>query len=244
MKLISFSLWGTNPKYLEGALRNAELGAQIYPGWILRFYCGASVPDPACARLESFANVEVVRMPEPGDWRPLFWRFYPASESEESVMLSRDADSRLNPRERAAVDEWLRSDKDFHVMRDHPHHDIAIMGGMWGVRNGLLRDVRRLIEAYPIEDAWQADQRFLTVAIAPLVRDRWFEHDEYYAHKPFPTRRVDGSFVGQPFDERDRPLARRPSWSAWQMHRMRRRAERLKLRAASHLKRRLVSRLP
>ena len=36
-KVISFSLWGDNPKYTIGAIKNAELIDTIYPGWIGRF---------------------------------------------------------------------------------------------------------------------------------------------------------------------------------------------------------------
>jgi hypothetical protein len=211
MKLISFSLWGANPKYLTGAIRNAELLETIYPDWRMRFYCGSSVPTGVVAQLQGFSNVEVVPMPEPGDWRALFWRFYPASDSDVSVVLSRDADSRISVRESAAVDAWLRGDRDFHVMRDHPWHDLPIQGGMWGVRNGLLRNMRQLIDAFPKSDRWQTDQEFLTLVIAPIVRDQWLEHDEYYAKKPFPVAGIDGQFVGQQFDEVDHPLILRPS---------------------------------
>ena len=44
------------------------------------------------------------------------------------------------------------------------------------------------------------------------VRDSWLEHDGYFVHNPFPTRRVGREFVGQPFDEHDRPLIEGPSW--------------------------------
>lgn len=211
MKLITFSIWGTNPKYLLGALRNAELAALIYPGWRMRFYCGSSVPENIVARLQSFPYIEIVRMREAGDWRGLFWRFYPASERGVSVMLSRDADSRLNARESAAVEAWLRSDKDFHVMRDHPYHAVAIPGGMWGVRNGLLGNIRQLIDAFPKSDYWQVDQHFLSSVVAPIVRYKSLEHDEYYAKKPFPVAALDRQFVGQPFDEFEHPLILRPN---------------------------------
>jgi len=39
-KIVAFSLWGNNPKYTVGAVRNAELTPSIYPGWTARFYCG------------------------------------------------------------------------------------------------------------------------------------------------------------------------------------------------------------
>lgn len=37
-----------------------------------------------------------------------------------------------------AVDEWLESGKMFHVMRDHPGHNMHILCGMWGARWDLL----------------------------------------------------------------------------------------------------------
>ena len=37
-KIISFCLWGNDPKYTVGALRNAELAKTIYPDWKTRFY--------------------------------------------------------------------------------------------------------------------------------------------------------------------------------------------------------------
>ena len=35
-------------------------------------------------------------------------------------------------RERDAVNEWLESNKTFHLMRDHPWHGSEINAGMWG----------------------------------------------------------------------------------------------------------------
>ena len=35
-------------------------------------------------------------------------------------------------RERDAVNEWLESNKTFHVMRDHPWQGSEILAGMWG----------------------------------------------------------------------------------------------------------------
>ena len=32
--------------------------------------------------------------------------------------------------------------QDFHVMRDHPHHRISILGGLWGIKfqNSNIRE--------------------------------------------------------------------------------------------------------
>jgi len=208
-KLITFCLWGNNPKYTEGAIKNADLLKTIFPGWIARFYCGTSVPKDIVKYLENKENCEVIMMDEPGDWRGMFWRFYPASEEDVDVMISRDTDSRINMREKYAVDEWLASDKSFHIMRDHPWHGTQILGGMWGVRGDILKDMKELIEKYVKGDFWQVDQNFLKEHIYKRIKDDCFVHDSYHNYetfkKPFPVKRVGQEFVGEAFDEYDNP---------------------------------------
>jgi glycosyltransferase involved in cell wall biosynthesis len=208
-KIISFSLWGDKPKYTIGAIKNADLAGKIYPGWICRFYCGKTVPASIIERLKRFDNVEIVHMNERGNWRGLFWRFHPASESDVAVMISRDTDSRLSYREKAAVDEWLKSDKCFHIMRDHLLHILAdnkrtILGGMWGAKAGCVPGMSDLVNRYEKENRWQSDQEFLNAKIYPLIKDRSLVHDEFFERRPFPVKREGCEFVGQVFDEYDR----------------------------------------
>jgi hypothetical protein len=211
VKIISFSLWGAAPKYVDGALRNAELAARIYPEWTCRFYCAASVPPASVIRLAAMPRVDLVRRADPGDWTSMFWRFEAAADPDAEAIVFRDTDSRLNARERAAVDAWLASGAAAHVMRDHPFHDAPILGGMWGVRGGVLSGILDDIAAWPRGDHWQTDQEFLAAVIAPRLRPVWIEHDEYFARRPFPTPRRGRGFVGQPFDEHDRPLIDGPT---------------------------------
>lgn len=199
-KIISFSLWGNDSKYTIGAIRNAELIKEIYPGWIPRFYIGTSTDKTIIKKLEELGS-EVEKINIQGNWTGMFWRFYPASDEDVDVMISRDCDSRVSLREKAAVDEWLSSDKDFHIMRDHPAHDAPIMGGMWGVRNGLLKNMKELIKNYTKGNYWQIDQNFLREIIYPIVLEKSFVHDEFFENKNFPTKRIDNEFVGDVFDE-------------------------------------------
>jgi hypothetical protein len=61
------------------------------------------------------------------------WRFLVASDPNIERYVIRDIDSRISRREKLAVDEWIASGKQFHVMRDHPSHsNNAMSGGMWG----------------------------------------------------------------------------------------------------------------
>jgi hypothetical protein len=204
-KVISFSLWGDNPKYTVGALRNSELSLEIYPDWVCRFYCGKSVPKNIITQLKTYKNVEVVEMNEDGDWTGMFWRFYACEDSD--VMISRDTDSRLSFREKSAVDEWLESNKDFHIMRDHPYHTTEILGGMWGCRNGVLSNIKNIINEYNKGNFWQVDQNFLKEKIYPIIKNNSFVHDSFFKveqdRKNFPSERFNKEFVGDVFDEND-----------------------------------------
>ena len=203
-KIVSFSLWGDNPKYTIGAIRNAELVQELYSGWIGRFYCGQSVPSEIIEELNQIPNTEVVMMNEEGDWEGMFWRFFAADG--EDVILSRDTDSRVSTREVDAVNEWLDSDKDFHIMRDHPSHGTQILGGMWGSRNGILKGISESIESYSKGNFIQVDQNFLREHIWQKVAHNTLSHDEFFNGIPFPTPRKDwNDFVGQVYDENDVP---------------------------------------
>jgi len=205
MKLISFSLWGNNPKYTVGAIRNAELAKAIYPGWRCRYYVANDVPLPIILTLQQHENVDIIEMNEPGNLKGMFWRFMPASESDVEIMISRDTDSRLDHREKAAVDEWINSDKDFHIMRDHPHHGYPILGGMWGVKNGMLSNMKDLIDSFSQEDSYGTDYKFFDILVFPrLDKENTMIHDEFFEGQPFPTEREGFNFVGQVFDENEK----------------------------------------
>ncbi len=200
-KVIAFSLWGSNPKYTIGLIKNLDLAKIIYPDWVCRIYCGISVPQQIIKEINLKDNKELIIMNEQGNWEGMFWRFYAAEDAD--VMISRDTDSRLTYREKQAVDEWLKSDKLFHIMRDHPYHGTEILGGMWGVKAPILKNIKQLIQAYKKGDFYQVDQNFLREKIYPLVYNTSFVHDEFFDKKPFPTKRKNYEFVGQVFDEND-----------------------------------------
>ncbi len=66
--IIAFSLWGDNPTYTAGAIKNADLALEIYPGWVCRYYVGKSVPKDIVCTLIGRANTEVFVMSKDGDW--------------------------------------------------------------------------------------------------------------------------------------------------------------------------------
>ena len=65
---------------------------------------------------------------------PMNWRFLTALDPQVDIAFSRDLDSLPMKREMMAVNEFLNSSREFHFMRDHPKHNVPMMGGMWGVQ--------------------------------------------------------------------------------------------------------------
>jgi hypothetical protein len=205
-KIISYSLWGNKKKYLIGALENARLAQEIYPDWISRFYIDLSITENLILQLLEFKNIEIIKKSEYANWSAMFWRFLPAIDPNIDIMISRDIDSRLSLREKNAVDEWLDSDKDFHIMRDHPYHNTAILGGMWGIRNNLFNKLNISIDIPDNNNFWQVDQNFLREYVYPKVIKYSFIHDSYNLMNEkntykFPTKRTNFEFVGEIYDE-------------------------------------------
>lgn len=215
MKVISFSLWGNNPTYTIGAIKNADIATQLFPDWTCVFYCFESVPADIIKELESRKNTVVRKVGgeyNSADSRGMFHRFLPADEEGVEYMISRDTDSRLSERERLAIDAWISSGKDIHIMRDHPYHAVPILGGMWGVKGKKLEGIADAMEDFtPTSDKGQ-DQSFLSEWVWSKVRSRELTaciHDPFFEKTPFPERAKRGSenggvwFVGQCFDEND-----------------------------------------
>lgn len=206
MNVISFSLYGTAEKYWVGMLENIRLAPYIYPDWEVWIYADSLNHH----RLERAGyKGKQFSLPDNSKHLGLFWRFCSAFHSEVDRAIIRDADSRLNWREKAAVDEWITSGKPFHIMRDHVDHTLPIMGGMWG----YVKSSNAIPNFFENLQAWKdhemdGDQKFLTQHVWPLVREKCIAHDSfpdrkverYGAHdiRPFPPHLpTQTNFVGE-----------------------------------------------
>lgn len=201
-KIISFSLWGNNPKYCHGAIKNAILSKTIYPDWICRFYVSDNVDKSIINRLEK-EDSQIVIKKEQSDWSSMFWRFEAGYDKNIDIVIFRDTDSRLNLREKNAVNEWEKSDKTFHIMRDHPHHGWPILGGMWGMKINEKYDFENILKSFNPQNKYGTDYEFFINVLYPLIGTDKITHDEFFEKIKFPTNRIKNEFVGQVFDEND-----------------------------------------
>ena len=133
LKVISYSIFGTNRiyyRYLKSIIKGAK---EIYPGWTIRVFHDENLSEREICDLECFKNEENGEIFDNIDfcnihamvyvkWSPsylikTFWRWLPIGDIFVDYILSRDTDSCLVERERDAVDAWLNSKKLFHLMR-------------------------------------------------------------------------------------------------------------------------------
>jgi len=226
-KIISFAVWGSNPKYADAAYENLLLQPKIYPGWTCRFYVDETVPLNVINKLKGTPDIpsEIVLMPNSDGNYGLFWRFEPLKDITIDRFIVRDSDSRLNPREAAAVKEWEESGLEFHIMRDNVQHGAFICGGMWGATSEFInkykdhydKDREAFLQTLSFQQLFgdprgrgkffNTDQPFLWKYVWPRIINTHIAHIKDLPNlrftgreKLFPIENPDGTFVGQPIE--------------------------------------------
>lgn len=201
-RIISFSVYGTDPVYAGGAIANAVATRQFFPGWTPRFYVADTLEGPLTHSLSALGGEVVVKTPRSAH-DGMFWRFLPAGDPDVDAVIVRDVDALLCPRNRAVVDIWLASGLPFHIIRDHPLHRSLILGGLWGARGGVVSDMPALIDGWAESSAYGDDIRFLEQVVYPLVVNRALIHSDFVAYAgesvvAIPVPRQDDRWLGFP----------------------------------------------
>lgn len=215
--IVSFSLFGDDPDdiYKGGALENARLySSGVYlptHELISRFYVSLLTLEWASEFLSPIPGVEVLCVDEPDDFRATLWR-YRALKDKFDFYLFRDTDSRPIQRERAAVCDWLSNGRTFHIMRDHPYHNVPMMAGLWGMRaSSMIKYVQGAFYGKVRKSYYQVDQTILRASVWRLVRNDCTSHsgcEHSFGEKtiPFPEQGDPSEgFVGEGFYADGRP---------------------------------------
>ena len=181
--IISFSLWGSNPRYLRGAIDNALARFYIYPDWVMRFYVDDSVPQEVCETLEKLGGQLIYEVSGQTIKQKLAWRFKVANDPTVGRFLVRDIDSVVNTREKRAVEEWIKSNYWFHIMRDWWSHTDLILAGMWGGIANILPTLDAMLANYTPQamETPNIDQWFLRDEVWCYVKQSCLIHDRFFA---------------------------------------------------------------
>lgn len=200
-KIVSTSVFGSNPRYIVGAKRQALLAKHYYPGWEFRVY--TDNPD-------NFAGLDVNVVHINDGTNGTLWRFFPLFESDANITIVRDADSRITAREAMAVYEWMSSDKRFHNIKDHETHDAnPILSGMLGLKGKLgVEPVNAIFDYLYGEKKYGEDERYLKDHVYPFVRGSTIGH--HWKHGWFGLSRKflqnKYEFVGNGWYEDEKPI--------------------------------------
>jgi len=209
-KVISFCVWGKCPIYNYGLYENALLLPKIFPNWHMVVYHTKTADLEVMKELSKIKNVECIEVDFPDHFRNSMLRFVAGFNPTYDAVIFRDADSRLLKRDYVAVQDWLESGKDVHVIRDHPMNGrkYRICAGLWGVRNQFMLKNQLQIKYKDFfsdlqNKNWTIDEKFLFDCVYPLLNKNNsvihsdFTHWERWAKK-FPKNaesRFNG-FVG------------------------------------------------
>ena len=189
-KLVCYSLWGTRSVYAEGAFTNAELVPIIYgKDWTVRIYVANDVPESTILKLLSL-NAQVYIMntdSKSAGSVGAFWRLLPMGE-KNTIMLSRDLDSRVSYREFLAVKKWLTSDMSFHRMYDSNMDafnkftwrgtpcKVPFYAGMFGAKSqnsrSIVPNIQNLINKWNYKFMYGGEELFLAKIILNIARKK------------------------------------------------------------------------
>ena len=155
-KIVTYALFGNaSSEAVYGRyfslLRNISITAdKKYPGWIVRIYhdileSNELAHQQLCIVYCRYPNVDLCSVPLLADrignetspidpallrgLNPKMFRYLVMLDPNVDLFISRDVDSIIFRREVDAVEDWLKSNYTFHLMRDHRGHGSIILAG-------------------------------------------------------------------------------------------------------------------
>jgi hypothetical protein len=227
-KVVGLSLYGNDQFYYKELKYVIKLIAKYYPDWIARIHYDNTVNASLLCEIECLKNdktnefydnidfCSITEIPtglqEGKIWNgnhvhAMKWRWFPIGDPYVDIFMSRDTDSWITQREYDSVDVWLRANTLFHVMRDHPYHNVPILGGLWGFKNKYNRQLgnslfnliidKKIAKQYNNDGKHhkQGDQDFLAHHVWNLAKVNATVHASFFCDsfgsrtEPFPTQR-------------------------------------------------------
>lgn len=211
-KIVSFSLYGDDPKYVVGAHKNIQIINDIMPDWTVKIFTNSKVTsETTIEQLSKYNNTEVIDPESLGlgeklFYSRMFWRYLPFFD--DTPCIARDLDSRLSLREKQYIDKWISSDCDIFIIRDHPWHS-QVPGGLIGIRNlgDIFRDsfVRFISNN---DTGWGKDQDMLNGFVYnEQISAKIYKCES--SNENYIPRDDKSFFIGIQLDQHDQPLCQK-----------------------------------
>lgn len=175
--IVSMSLYGTNPKYVQGTIQLLQDLKEQLPEWQPRVYAHDQLSSELVNRLLD-QGAEVYRVHDklvaPGNSAGMFWRFLPAADNVTFICL--DVDEPLAPGLVDAVHAWYPVRHDWPYFRYNygqdgwpsniiwPQH--CFVGGKWGMAE-TVNIARDMIEEPGHRTSFGSDEVWLAYYVAP-----------------------------------------------------------------------------
>jgi GR25 family glycosyltransferase involved in LPS biosynthesis len=168
MKVFSFCIYGSERNYYDGLLENIRIIKEYFPEFEIYIYKGNC--DPTWLFDES---IKIINTMKDGAINMLY-RYLPLTFAD--VGFIRDADSRITERDRWCIKQFLKSEKNYHIIRDHFWHKEPIMGGIFGWKKQLQIDfsLDSVIE-------YSQDMTYLKEHLYPLIKQDSLIHTNNHA---------------------------------------------------------------
>lgn len=206
--IVSFGLWGTDPKYYVGATKNLQFLKQHRPEWEVHFYYRTD--NVIISTIEflktngayTFDVTNETYTSAPSNEHSMFWRYTPFFDSN-NIAIARDLDSRFSQRELNYIDKWLASGTSYFIIRDHPWHS-PVPGGLVGMKGNasFKLDCKNYVENNNI--SYGKDQEFLAEHFSRIHANQIY-YCGYDDKTNYIPRDNKGFFIGMQVDENDLP---------------------------------------
>lgn len=220
-KVLSFCLYGDQPMYCEGAVKNSKLAKEIYKDYecIIHVPKGMYKQEFLNRLKDNNATVEECE-PLPGHM-PTMWRFLPCVDRGTDLVVMRDCDARLTQREYNAVEDFINTDFYVQSIKDHDaHFNNDLLAGMIAVKTkNLYPDFyshwlhfvnKAYINNYPEYAVYGGnykgcDQIFLSKTVFVFMKNKIVTYADKNGDKPIGELHDKAMFIGNKFDENDKP---------------------------------------
>jgi len=183
-KYVSFAIYGKIQKYLNILEYNIRILTKYNYKVVL--YCDIENID----FLKSyFPTILIMNGNKYGLSNKMLWRLNPLFDNFAYALFPRDADSKITDREIFLMQDFILSNKNFHIIRDHELHFMPIMGGLFGLKKQIyyiFKQERIFKKLKKVKNLYNYDQLFLSDYIYPIVLESSLIHTSSYSYKNEP----------------------------------------------------------